>query len=92
MPGECNKKCKKNQPIPHNTKIYLAVITSVSPFFERFQPHYIGAGGTSSSHETMVRTPCPQVVPDHWLVTTYEDEQDSKWEELSGYVHQSSTI
>ena len=84
-----NKKFK-GQQIPGGTKIYLAVITSVSPFFEEFQPHYVGARGISFSHETMVRTPCPQVVPDRWLVTDYE--QDSKWEELSGYVNQSSTI
>ena len=85
-----NKKFNK-QRIPNGTKIYLAVITSVSPFFDKFQPHYwTEAGGIPSSHETMVHTPCPQVVPDHWLVTMYE--QNLEWKELSGYDNQSSSI
>ena len=87
-----NKKFKK-KPIPDGTKIYLALITSVSPFFHKFHPHFIPNLELSvHGHETMVRTPCPQVVPDHWLVTTYEDEENLEWKELSGYDNQSSSI
>ena len=86
-----NKKLKKTE-IPNGTKIYLAVITSVSPFFDKFQPHFFGKEEESMafSHETMVRTPCPQVVPDCWFVTTYK--KNSEWKELSGYVNHSTTI
>merc|ERR1711966_418766 len=72
--------------IHDDTKIYLAVITSVSPFFKKFHPHYF-EGGISSSHETMVRTRCQQVVPDHWLVTKYKQNTSIEWKELSGYVN-----
>ena len=87
-----NKKFNGRQIIPNGTIIYLAVISSKSPFFDHFQPHFITdrRGGIAFSHETMVRTRCRQVVPDRWLVTKYE--QNLEWKELSGYVNQSSTI